>query len=93
VPQHLTPTPANYSKDPAKCYATHKANSFLLPEHALQFMGLSVRRALYAEALLLQMAACASIRSVHALLEQSLLPEFNQPATITPQQNESPASA
>jgi hypothetical protein len=92
VPQNFTPTPADYAKDLAQSLATHKANSFLLPEYALQFMGLTVRRALYAEALLLQEAACTSIRSVHALLEQSLLPEFNQPDTIAPQQNDSPAS-
>jgi hypothetical protein len=93
VPQKLTPTPADYAKDLAQSYATHKANSFLLPEYALDAIGRATRRALYAEALLRQMAACTSIRSVLALLEQSLLPEFNQPDTIAPQQSDSPASA
>jgi hypothetical protein len=93
VPLNLAPTPADYAKDLAQSYATYKANGFLLPEYALQFMGLAIRRALYAEGLLRQMASLTSIRSVHALLEQSLLPEFNQPETIAPQQSESPASA
>jgi hypothetical protein len=93
VPQNLTPTPADSARDIAKSLATYKANGFLLPGYALDFMGTATRRALYAEALQRQMAACTSIRAVHALLEQSLLPEFNQPDTIAPQQSESPTSA
>jgi hypothetical protein len=74
VPQHLTPTPADYAKDIAQSYAAHKANNFLLPEYSLQFMGIAVRRALHAEKLLATIHSCTSIRAAHALVEQSGIP-------------------
>jgi hypothetical protein len=91
VPLNLTPTPADYAKDIAQSYATHKANSFLLPEYALQFMGIAVRRALHAEKLLATIHSCTSIRAAHALIEQSGIPGLD--ATIPQADSPSPASA
>jgi hypothetical protein len=89
---NLTPTPADYAKDIAKSLATHLAHRYALPEYALQFMGIAVRRALHAEKILATIKQCSSIRAAHALIEQSGIPGLNDSATIPPLDSQSPAS-
>jgi hypothetical protein len=87
MPLNLMPTPADYAKDLAQSLATHQAHRYALPEYALQFMGIAVRRAVHAEKLLATIRSCTSIRAAHALIEQSGIPGLDD--TI-PQANSTP---
>jgi hypothetical protein len=79
------PLPADHATDLKAKLACYRADRAHIPEFALRFMAYAARRALHAEKLLTTIYGCTSIRSAHALIEQSGIPGFE--ATIPQQES------
>jgi hypothetical protein len=70
-------TPADYEADLSERYRVYRGHRYAVPPYALNRIGCATRRALYAEQLLATIYRCTSIRSVHALIQQSGIPRFD----------------